>query len=681
MRGAALALGLVACGPPERVALIGPDDCVPTLDDALRSRAKPIVCDDEILLGEAIRGDWLIQSAALTAHIRQAGRSVSQAAWAGGTLIDFSTAQGSADVSEIIPLIEQDDGELVWFVDATVAADEDHTGAGIRVNGTLPDGSAAEFSWWLPHGSDQLQLRGATHIEVVPLSGSILRGDTLLPSDMLVTDGIVSENYGGWVRWEGVHWLSAAGADSPPVGLLPERYVQPVAGDCKHGESVYVRDAEGRLLQKDSVSGSGVFAFLADRRATEVICTARGRTSSGWQPLPEDWEAGDDMPEEVFLEVGDFGELTVHADDLDGHRPPITVWWNGGRWTLSGGAGTLSVGAGEGTGLVSAGPAWSAADIDLIDVDEHSQAAVVLHRAIPEDALLADFDIESWPDRHVRSSGTSMAARAVTSGVQWAITVADDAIAPTGNSLLNEDDLWTSTGARADTEHGRILSWPWGASFKANQWGAPDTRSLDPHEALAVMGGGRGLTTLVDVDWVASAGHPSTWPVVPDGLMITSLDELPTYFQLLDQGTGLALVGPLTWLDGVDRRAHAEIDAERALAERRTLATTGPWLRLRIDDAPPGGQAWLHTGSTARITVDAPVWMPLDHVALVGPGGEELARYALSEPLDPRRLDIEVPLPLDLPWVMAIAWSDRTAPPLQDSPPWVATSAIALTPL
>ena len=40
---------------------------------------------------------------------------------------------------------------------------------------------------------------------------------------------------------------------------------------------------------------------------------------------PEDWEEDDDRPEEVFLEVGDFGELTVHADTLDGHRPPDRV--------------------------------------------------------------------------------------------------------------------------------------------------------------------------------------------------------------------------------------------------------------------------------------------------------------------------------------------------------------------
>ena len=35
-------------------------------------------------------------------------------------------------------------------------------------------------------------------------------------------------------------------------------------------------------------------------------------------------------------------------------------------------------------------------------------------------------------------------------------------------------------------------------------------------------------------------------------------------------------------------------------------------------------------------------------------------------------------LPADLPWVVAIAWSEDTAPPLVESPPWAATSAIML---
>ena len=674
----ALMCWLHACTPPERQPSVGPYDCVPVASDPTLTRAKPIVCDDEVTMGDARVGDWLLQSSKATVHIRQAGRSVSQAAWAGGTLIDFSTHIADSDVTEIIPLFELDDGELVWFVDATAQAIEDHTGAGIRVEGTLPDGSAAEFSWWLPHRGDRVQLRGASDMEVITLPSSRLRGDTLESEDTLVTDGVITENYGGWVRWEGVHWLGATPYNTPPESLLPRRYARAIVGECPDGSQVYVRDADGRLLQRFSIN-SDQFDFMADRRATEIICTATGRASSGWQPLPEDWEEDDDRPEEVFLEVGDFGELTVQADTPEGHRPPITVWWNGGSWSLSGGAGKLPVGAGEGTGLVGAGPAWSAADLDRIDVEEASQAAVVLHRALPEDALLANFALEAWPDRDTRSSGSSLASRQVTYGVQWVITVADEAVAPTGNSLLNEDDLWTSTGARTDTDHGRIVSWPWTPSFKANQWGVPDTRGLGPHEALALMGAGRGMTTIVDTDWVAAAGHPSTWPALPDALQITGLEELPTYFDLLDQHTGLALVGPLTWLDGVDRRSDAEVDARRALVERRTLATNGPWLRLRVDDAPPGGQAWLRLGSTARITVDAPMWMPLDHVALLGPQGVELARYDLGIPLDPRRLDVEVPLPRDLSWVMAIAWSERTSPPLQESPPWVATSAISLT--
>ena len=192
------------------------------------------------------------------------------------------------------------------------------------------------------------------------------------------------------------------------------------------------------------------------------------------------------------------------------------------------------------------------------------------------------------------------------------------------------------------------------------------------------MGGGRSLTTVVDVDWVASAG-PHTWPVTPDALHLERLEDLPVYFDLLDQWTNLALVGPRTWLDGVNRKTMSPIDAERALLDRRTMATTGPFVRLRVDLEPPTDATIEPETRIAELEVHAPLWMPVDHVALLGPGGEPVAEWSLGTAVDTQRLQTSVALDPDLAWVVAVAWSDETVPFVQEQPPWTATSARILT--
>ena len=109
------------------------------------------------------------------------------------------------------------------------------------------------------------------------------------------------------------------------------------------------------------------------------------------------------------------------------------------------------------------------------------------------------------------------------------------------------------------------------------------------------------------------------------------------------------------------------------------MATTGPFVRLRVTgasleeaplDAPP---------RQAHIEVYAPTWMPVDEVALLGPGGEAIAEWTLGRAVDALRLDERIELPDEVPWVVAVAWSDQTVPDLQETPPWTATSAILLT--
>jgi len=666
---------LVGCTPvpPETDDTTG---CVPELPDPTRARAKQVVCSDEAIDGIAQRGDWLLQSSGLTVYIRTERFALSKPGRAGGTLIDFHPTDGAVELEELVPLLPQADGTLDWFVDIDIHAFEDNLGAGIVVNGVLPDGTPGEVTWRLAHEGRRLEIEGADTFDVVPLANAALRADLMSYGDRLVGPGTITEDLGGWFRLTGTTWLEHASEATLPE-LLPDRYIQPIAGACPDGELIYLRNADGRVSQRIGITDAqGEFDFLGDDRATEIICLASSRASSGWQPLP-DWEAGDESPEPTVLAVGDLGELSVHVTDPSGNPVPSTVWWNSSRYFMGLGEGTMGVGAGVGDGLVGAGPAWSTAALPEQDVGEDSTTRAVIRRVLPDEVLLADFFIEAWPHRTTRTPASTQVARRVSSGVEWSVTVGDHAVVATDVYALDRDEMWSHSGARAPTPHGTIVSWPWSHNNKANQWGAPDTTGLGPHEALAVMGGGRGLTTIVDTAWVDSAGPPHTWPVVPDGLYITSLDDLPVYFELLDHWTNLPLVGPLTWVEGVDRRTMPFVEAERAFELGRTMATTGPLVRLRVGDTSIGAEHIAGGPRTARLAVQAPTWMPVDHVALVGPDGV-VREWTLGSALDVERLNVETDLPEGIPWVVAMAWSDRTAPPLQEVPPWTVTTAILL---
>lgn len=657
-----------------------PTGCVPNHPDPSVTRVKEIVCSDEIADGDAERGDWLLQNGRLTVHIRSPGKALSRVRRAGATVLDIFTNDSlRVDIAEIVPLIELNDGSTDWFTAATVSPVTTDAGAGLEVTGTLPDGRTHTVTWWLPHRGAALELRGARSAEVVPLAGSFLRGDALVAGDLLHTDGLIDADDGGWFRIRGLTRFAPALSASPQQAL-PERYATPLAGVAPDAQQVFTRDAEGRVLQRHELSG-GVFQFLADNRSTEIIATASGRASSGWQPLAAFVEDTADTGAllDIELELGDYGQIALQATDPVGIRLPVTAYWGTSRYTLTSGEGTLRTGTTERSGIITAGPAYTTAELPTTTPDEDTALAVILERVLPEDVVLADLQVNAWPDRNSRTSGSSEVGRRVARGVGWSVTSADHGVAPTGVSSVQIGDHWSSTGARVETAVGRVVSWPWSASTGAELWGAPDTTDADAHDVLALMGGGRGRFTLVDPTWLDHAGPPATWPSTPDGLLVSRLDDLPAYTALLQTGTGLSLVGPLTWLDGLDRSRSAQVDAERALLERRTIATTGPLLRLSVDGFPTGSTLpGRPLGRVAHLEVWAPTWMPVDRVELVGEGGV-VESWTLGAPTDALRLEVDVVLPASGGWLLATAEGDSTVELLQDEPPWAITSAVVFS--
>ena len=121
---------------------------------------------------------------------------------------------------------------------------------------------------------------------------------------------------------------------------------------------------------------------------------------------------------------------------------------------------------------------------------------------------------------------------------------------------------------------------------------------------------------------------------------------------------------------GVDARRIGAAEAERALHERRTVATTGPLLQVSAVGVPVG--APLPAGRLVRVQLTAARTTPLKRVRLVGPTGT-LQTWELS-PGRPT-LDVQLIAP-ELPWVLAIAEGDEAAPPLHPEPPWAITSPL-----
>ncbi len=660
-----------ACHPVVE-PILDENTCVPTAPDPTRARAKRVVCSDELVGGDARVGDWLLQNALLTVQVRAEGTALTEPGAAGGTVLDILSPNANADVTEMVPLV---DGTH-WFADAIVSAQTTDDGAEIVVTGVLPDGTPSEVTYFLGHSSPVLEVFGASRFRVAPQASTGFLGDFMVYSDVLVTDGLLAQDDGGWFWWDDASYFGPFAETTLPE-LLPEQYSHHLTGGCDRGELVYLADEAGRIVQRISLSDpSGGFDAAIDQRATRIVCVAGGRRSSGWVDLSPADEAGEREP--IELTVGDLGILDVRVTDDLGLPTPVAVWWNGGRWSLNGGSGSLWVGAGEGEGLVWGGPVWSVGRIPLLDVDAESAVDLRIRRELPEDVLLADFAVETWPHSTTRTSASSANARRVSDGVQWSVTVATNAVATTASTALNEDDLWTDAGARVETDAGgTIVSWPWTADSEQNQWGVPRVGGLDNHEALSVMA--RGRFTVVDTSWVTAAGPPRDWPTVPTAVRIDSIDDLPAYIALLDQWTAPALVGPLTYLVGVDRAQHAPADAERALLERRTVATNGPLVVVTPEPSLPAVDRPYAGGHRVRVIVTAPQWMQLDNVALIGPSGNTLADWTLGDPIDPIRLDTTVTLPAGTSWVMGVVTTESDFLGLvQSAPAWAVGSPVFL---
>lgn len=631
-------------------------------------RVRRIPCGDEAIEnGDATRGHWMLENAFLRVGIRDQGVSLTRLGRAGGTIVDFSRSGSDDFVLEATPLIgpEQD-----WFVDAEVLPFEEEGLAGIEVRGTLASGREDAMRYILRADAGTVELEGVDGIELSTERFAGRIGETMVsPNDafqLFATDGRLDEDRGGWVRWTDVENIALA-APNELHGLLPRRWAIQYSGVAT-GDYVEAWSS-GELVHRVP-TGGGVdqpFAIWVPPTVDRLRATAFG-TAPGEFVSPGD---------NVRLDVGRRGVLDLELQDTEGENLPASVWWNGVRWYFSSGYGSISGVPGLGSGVVSAGPQYELATIPELDVYDEVFAAAVLEKAIEDPPLLAALGVSSWPGSTSRTDTSTLVASAAAAGVQVVVAVADDEVARASVSSANERRSVALAGSRADTTAaGRPYAFPWGANSREAAHGAAPWPELDAVDLLAAMTPLGQRCTVVDPDWLAAAGDPDTWELQPDAVQIRSLDELPAYTALLDRWRQPALLGPLTWLDGTDPDSFSEDDAVAAIFEARTVATTGPLITLRVENALPGGNVADEPLRRTLLRVEAPRWIPLTHAALIGPDGE-LARWELPDDTA-QRLEVELSLDPELDWVLATAWGEELNPPVVETPAWAATSAIFL---
>ena len=642
-----------------------PAACDARLMEPGEVRARRVPCSDELMAGgEARRGDLLLENAHLRAFF-SVDHALSMLGGAGGTLVDLAPPEERDGLIEGVPLIA---GE--WFETAKTTLVQEPTWAGLVVEGILPDGQPHTVTWRLRADASELELEGADALRFVPAADSGRVGDTVVARSalsggvalMYATDAEV-QDFGGWLEWEGATRLYAG--DRPTVLAARWTDLQTVSGTTD-GSAVYAW-GDGSLVTRVPVI-EGAF----DAEIPAVVDTLTARRSGH--------ESSDAVAPglDLDLPLGAPGFLSVHAEDPDGRPLPVTVRWNGGVWRTGTDSAPIGVGPGTGQLQVSAGPGWSIADAGEITVADHTAVAVVLEPA-HQHAALADLFVVTSPDAGTRRGPARQLEAAAARGVRYAVTVAGDEVSDDRRYTDTARWLTVRAGSRANTDDfGTPQAWPWSSSSRLPAHGAAPWSGLEPDTLLATMDGGVGRFTMVDARWLEAAGPPWSWSPSPGFVRLDSLDDLSAIQAALDLGAGFALVGPSTWLNGLDPLGVERVASERALIEGRTVASNGPWVDLDVLGHGPGDRVnapWL----PVHVECSGPDWMPIAGASLIGEGGVELARWEATSDTAPQ---VEGDVWIEgQTWLVATCWGDEAAAPDLDAPAWAVTSPLwGLTP-
>lgn len=642
-------------------------------------RARRIPCSDErIGGGEARRGDWLIENAQVRFAVRDPTTALTRLDAAGGTIVDAVAAAEPSDPTKatdaLVELVPLFGGQPL--TSARLRAWNQPDSAGVTVAGQQADGVVREVQYRLDADSPVLSIAGPGGATLVLAAGDEAVGQTIESPEAAnrqtgTVYGLLGatsiQDAGGWVEVDGLTGLVAGDRQTVYAALWPDGI--PVSGTAD-AEWIEAIDTSGATLARLPVV-DGAFSGVVPPHASALVATAAGRAD------------GDPVApgEGLSLEAGAAGSLAVRVTDGDGNALPAVLWWAGREWPIDEGGSEVPVGPGTGTAVVSAGPAYEAAFVHDVQVSGRTELEVALDR-VATGAVLADFDRTGWPDRTIRTPPADRLALASGEGLGFVVLVADDEVAAA--DLAGHTGTWlrAEAGSRAATDAaGTPVAWPWTAETDRAAHGAAPWQGLSAQDLLAVMDDDGGRFTLVDADWTAAAGPAPTWAPYPSALRLRDLDDLPTAEALWDGWQPVGVVGPLTWVEGVDDPRegghYASVDIEHMLLRGRTVATNGPRIVLDVEGQGPGSALEPDGDVEVHLRVEAPGWMPLDQARLIGSGGAELGRWTLGAPAGPVRLDTTLTVPAG-GWVAATCSGSQAVPPLLEQPAWAVTSPIWL---
>ncbi|MFT4979222.1 MAG: hypothetical protein ACI8S6_005132, partial [Myxococcota bacterium] len=255
--------------------------------------------------------------------------------------------------------------------------------------------------------------------------------------------------------------------------------------------------------------------------------------------------------------------------------------------------------------------------------------------------------------------------------------LATDEVASGRTSEL-EPLLFARNGSRS-AGAGSPSAWPWSSSVNQPAHGAVAWAGRSAEDLLAIMSRRDSRTLMVTPEWLAAAGPPAEWLPAPDLLQIEGLDDLEAVAAAFDAWLPLSLVGPLTWVDGLDPRdPFTEVDVEAGLLAGRTTATSGPRLHLSVSGATIGEVTEAQPPLRVRVRVEAPSWIPLTDAVLYGPGATVMASWSLDDTGEAVRLEEELELRVPVAWLVLAAWGEEAAPPWLLEPAWALTSPVWL---
>lgn len=640
------------------------DSCDPRALSSGEVRVRRLPCSDEFPAGgDARRSDWILENAWVRFVIRDTPSALTRLHIAGGTVVD-AVSTGSGDVLlEAVPLVNGG-----WFVDAEAVAVEEASAVRLDIVGRFADGQEGSVQYRLGAQSQHLEITGADGLSITPVAGSEWYGSTLDNGDDLlgVLGSTGHSDLGGWVETTGVDGLIPGDRSTVYAHLFSD---QQAVQRSAEGEYILVLDEAlqpvARLVPKDGYIDSWVPSEAMWLQAMQAGALPGERVAL-------------DAPEPLVAPPS--GHLQVRAIDGPGHRIAVTALWQGMQF-VSLPEDTTGMPFPPGTGDVTwfAGPGHEL-HTQRISVPEEGIAHTTVDAPwVVTPGVLAALAVPSSPDQHIRTDSTAVLTALAGAGVRYAVLVANDEVSAAQTTAL-EPTVHAITGSHSRGP-GTPMAWPWSANRNHAAHGAVDWFPHSAEDLLAIMSRRDNRILMITPSWLdAVTTPPAQWLPPPDLLQVSGLADLDAVVTAHDHGIPLSLVGPLTWVDGVDPFSDFDaVDVETGLLLGKTTATNGPRLSMDVHGVGIGGVVPVQSPVRITAKVEAPTWMPLHHAALIGPGGEELQRWDLDSTDAALRLEETIELALAPDWVVLATWGEEDNPPWLEQPAWALSSAVWLT--